>query len=123
MFSKIRDFLKKYNIKNKKVIIGFSSGPDSVMMTFLLLKLKEEFGLEIALAHFNHNWRGQESSDEQEFALKFAKENNLEFYTQTASIDELQTEENARNLRYAFFEKCMEEIKSDIVFLAQRNVV
>ena len=121
MISKVKNFLDKYNIKNKKVIIGFSSGPDSVMMTFLLLKLKEEYNLNLILAHFNHNWRIEESKREQEFAFEFAKNNNLEFYFEVASENEEKTEENARNLRFAFFERCMEKYDTDIVFLAHNK--
>lgn len=117
----VKNFLEKYNIKNKKVIVGFSAGPDSVTMAFLLSKLASEFNLELILAYFNHNWREVESLDEQKFSEFFAKEINAEFYTETAPKNSSKTEEVARELRYAFFENAMERFKTDVVFLAHNK--
>ena len=121
MIKEVENFLVEYNIQNKKVIVGFSSGPDSCAMTFLLSKLAQKYNLELVLAYFNHNWRPSEAKIEQEFALEFAKKIGAEFYSETASEDELKTEENARNLRYQFFENVMKKYNSDIVFLAHNK--
>lgn len=121
MFEIVENFLKKYNISNKKVIVGFSAGPDSVTMAFLLSKLASKFNLELILAYFNHNWRPNEASIEQEFSLEFAKKINSKFYSKTAPSDCAKTEEIARTLRYAFFENAMKKFKTDVVFLAHNK--
>lgn len=117
----VKNFLEKYNIRNKKVIVGFSAGPDSTAMAFLLSKLAKEFNLELVIAYFNHNWREKESLEEEKFSKVFAKKNNAKFYTETAPADSLKTEEAARDLRYAFFERAMEKFKTNIVFLAHNK--
>ena len=121
MINQVRDFLEKYKIKNKKVIVGFSAGPDSTALAFILSKLSEEFNLSLVLAYFNHNWRVEESKIEQEFALNFANKISAKFYTKEAPLTSPKTEETARDLRYAFFEEAMEEFNSDIVFLAHNK--
>ena len=121
MLKVVENFLAKYNIKDKKVIVGFSSGPDSVAMAFLLSKLSIIFNLKIILAYFNHNWRPKEALIELEFAKEFAKKIGADFYSEAAPLDALKTEENARELRYSFFENCMTKHKTDIVFLAHNK--
>lgn len=121
MILEVENFLKKYNICDKKVIIGFSAGPDSTAMAFLLFKLAQQFNLKLVLAYFNHNWRSDEVDDEINFSLNFAKEINAEFYTETAPIDSAKTEEVARDLRYEFFENTMKKFDSDVVFLAHNK--
>ncbi|MBR5304797.1 MAG: tRNA lysidine(34) synthetase TilS [Candidatus Gastranaerophilales bacterium] len=121
MLSVVKEFLEKYNIKNKKVVVGFSAGPDSVAMVFLLFKLANEFGLEIILAYFNHNWRPVEALEEQKFAKEFSKKIKAQFYTDIAPQDSVKSEECARDLRYAFFEKAMKKYESDVVFLAHNK--
>lgn len=120
MIKEVEDFLKEYNIKNKTVILGFSSGPDSCALALALNKLKEKYNLNIVLAYFNHNWR-KEAKEEEEFTKDFAKKFNFSFYIKEASKKEKQTEENARKLRYDFFESCAKEYKTDIVFLAHNK--
>lgn len=120
MIKEVEDFLKEYNIKNKTVILGFSSGPDSCALALVLNKLKEKYNLNIVLAYFNHNWR-KEAKEEEEFTKDFAKKFNFSFYIKEASKKEKQTEENARKLRYDFFESCAKEYKTDIVFLAHNK--
>ena len=48
MFLTIENFLNKYNIKDKKVIVGFSAGPDSVALAFLLSNLAKKFNIELS---------------------------------------------------------------------------
>lgn len=121
MLEVVENFLEKYNIVNKKVIVGFSAGPDSVTMAFLLSKLAAKYNLVLILAYFNHNWRAEEALEEQKFSRNFAKKINAEFYSETAPINSVKTEEIARDLRYSFFERVMKKFDTDIVFLAHNK--
>ena len=121
MFEEVKNFLEKYNIKNKKVIVGFSAGPDSTAMAFVLSKIASEYNLELVLAYFNHNWRKDEVQSEIEFSRNFASKINAEFYFETAPDDMPQNEEVARDLRYNFFENAMKKFKTDVVFLAHNK--
>lgn len=121
MLLEVEKFLNKYNIKNKKAIVGFSAGPDSVTLAFILSKLAKKYDLELILAYFNHNWRPDEAKIEQRFSENFAKEINAEFYCETAPLDTPKNEEAARDLRYQFFENTMKKYDSDVVFLAHNK--
>lgn len=83
-----------------------------------LSQIKTECSLELVGAHFNHNWRGDASKNEQIECEKFCKLRNIEFFTQTAPSDSKKTETVARELRYDFFEKAQKKYNTNIVFTA-----
>ena len=76
------------------------------------------YDLNVIAAHFNHNWRGEESLREQEVCRIFASAKGVEFYTKTASKNIKKTENDARIARYEFFEEAYEEYDADAVFTA-----
>lgn len=120
MINTVEKFINKYKIKNKSVVLGFSSGPDSCALALLLNSLKDKYNLKIILAYFNHNWR-KEAQEEEFFTKEFAKNLGVDFYIEKAPNNILKSEEIARNLRYDFFSKCAEIYKTDVVFLAHNK--
>ena len=124
MIDKIIDFLKKYNLQDKTIIVGFSGGYDSMCLLDILSKIKKMHDFEdlsIIAAHFNHNWRGEESLKEQEICRIFAASRDVEFYTKTAPSTLKKTENDARIARYEFFEEAYEEYDADAVFTAHNK--
>ncbi len=119
--SKVIDFLKKYNLQDKTVVVGFSGGFDSMCLLDVLSDIKnmpDFYDLHIIAAHFNHNWRGEESLKEQEVCRNFANSKGLEFYTKTAAGNIRKTENDARIARYEFFQNAYDEYDADAVFTA-----
>ena len=115
---KFLETVKKFKLiePEDKILIAFSSGVDSVTLTTLLLKFKEYFHIsQIAIAHFNHMLRGESSDLDEEFAVDFAKENNLEVFVKRVDIKKLakekkaSIEEIARKERYKFFREILQE--------------
>lgn len=124
MIERIVNFLKENNLQDKTVIVGFSGGYDSMCLLDILSKIKdmpEFFDFDVVAAHFNHNWRGEESLREQEVCRIFAASRGFEFYTKTASTDLRKTENDARIARYEFFEEAYEEYDADAVFTAHNK--
>jgi len=124
MINRVIEFLKKYNLQDKTVIVGFSGGYDSMCLLDILSKIKdlpEFFDLEVVAAHFNHNWRGEESLREQEVCRLFAASRGFEFYTKNAPSNLKKTENDARIARYEFFEEAYEEYDADAVFTAHNK--
>lgn len=120
----IIEFLKKYELEDKTIVVGFSGGYDSMSLLDVLSKIKnlqEYDDLKIIAAHFNHNWRGEESKKEQEVCRLFAASRGVEFYTKNAPIDLKKDENSARIARYEFFEECMENFDADAVFTAHNK--
>ena len=118
MIDRVANFLRKHNLEDKTVIVGFSGGYDSMCLLDILSKVKDLpdfFDFEVIAAHFNHNWRGEEAIKEQEVCRIFAASKGFEFYTKTASANIKKTENDARIARYEFFEVAYEEFDADAI--------
>lgn len=116
---RVVEFLKKYNLLDKTIVVGFSGGYDSMCLLDILSRLKNEYyDMTVIAAHFNHNWRGEEALREQEICKIFANSRGIEFYTKTASNVVKKTENDARIARYEFFEEAYDEYDADAVFTA-----
>ena len=121
MINRVSDFIKKHSLNDKTIVVGFYGGFDSMCLLDIMSKLKRdpEFsGMRVIAAHFNHNWRGEESLIEQEVCRIFASSKGFEFYTKNARGDLKKTENDARIARYEFFEEAFEEYDADAVFTA-----
>ena len=124
MIDKVADFIKKYGLEDKTIIVGFSGGFDSMCLLDILSELKKEAEfaeMNVIAAHFNHNWRGEEAYKEQEICRIFATAKGFEFYTKNAPQTLRKTENDARIARYEFFEEAFEEFDADAVFTAHNK--
>ena len=124
LVTRVADFMKKYNLQDKTIVVGFSGGYDSMCLLDIMSKIKELPGFEdliVAAAHFNHNWRGEESLREQEICRIFAASKGFEFYVKEAPKGLKKTENEARIARYEFFEEAYEEFDADAVFTAHNK--
>lgn len=94
-----------------RVGVAVSGGADSVALLRLLLRLRDELGITLAVAHFNHSLRGAESEGDAEFVAKLAHAYGVEFVTAREDVgaeaqrQSRNVEDMARGLRYAFFER------------------
>lgn len=111
MIKKVINTINKYNLikKGDSIVIGLSGGADSVCLTLVLNKLKEEYNLKLKAVHINHKLRGEESDRDMNFCKELC--DNLEIPLKVYEFDverlakESKTgvEEFARNLRYKCF--------------------
>ncbi len=85
MISTVRETIKKFSMlrSGQRVLAGVSGGPDSMAMLHALFLLREELGVEMAVAHLNHNLRGAESRRDMEFVREKAGAYGLEFFGRT----------------------------------------
>lgn len=101
------------------VLVGFSGGPDSTFLLVLLLTIQKVFNLKIYAAHLNHQLRGSESDEDEEFVRKFCKENKIECVFETRDIKKIASEtkrsieEVARAERYKFFAEAAQKFKAN----------
>jgi len=62
-----------------RVIAGVSGGADSVCLLHVLLSLRSELKIEVAVAHLNHAARGEESDADEKFVEALAAQLGVEF--------------------------------------------
>ena len=76
----VLDYLKNEIKLNDKdvVVVGVSTGPDSMVLLKLLCDLQEELKFKIVVAHVNHNVRIV-SAEEALFLENYCHEHNLFF--------------------------------------------
>ena len=104
--------------KNDIIIIGCSSGPDSMALVDSVFKLKDNFNLKIIFAHVNYNVR-KESVEEKEYVKDYCKKNNLIF--ECLDITEYgddNFENEARRIRYKFFGRLAKKYNANYVMTA-----
>jgi len=98
-----------------RVGVAVSGGADSTALLRLLLELRREVGMVLAVVHFNHTLRGAESDADEEFVAALAREHGLDFLLGRADVGghaaarQLSVEAAARQLRYDFFASLMRD--------------
>lgn len=113
VIKKVKQTIKKYNMlaQGERVIIGVSGGADSVCLTDILNRLKEEYGIIITLVHINHNIRGEEAKRDEDYVVKLGEKygNDVKVFSyeveKKAKEEGLTVEEEGRKLRYEAFYK------------------
>ena len=89
-----------------RVAVAVSGGADSVALLRVLLELRAELGIVLAVAHFNHQLRGDESDADERFVAELAAQHDLPFFAgradvrEHAAVNKLSLEHAARELRY-----------------------
>ena len=88
---------------NNPVVVGVSSGPDSMC----LLNLLEQKTNKLVVCHINHNVR-KESTTEEEYLKDYCQKHNLIFESmKITEYKETNFENEARKKRYNFYEKIL----------------
>lgn len=112
--------LKKYQIKeNDKIVVGVSSGADSMALLDLLLRSTSY--QNIIVAHIHHNVR-KESDQELSYLQNFCQQKRIIFEsTKLTNYQEHNFENEARKKRYQFYEKILKKYQSKYLFLAHHG--
>lgn len=100
------------------VVVGTSGGPDSMALLYILNEFKNIMDLKLVCAHLNHNKR-TESDQEQADLSEFCKKNKIIFECKKVEKwGDDNFENEARTVRYAFFEKLVEKYKAKYLMTA-----
>jgi tRNA(Ile)-lysidine synthase len=96
-----------------RVAVAVSGGADSVALLRMALEWREEIGIVLSAAHFNHKIRGAESDSDEQFVRKLALQHQLTLFCEGgdakahAAANKLSLETSARDLRYGFFDRLL----------------
>ncbi len=110
----------KFN-NNDVIVVGCSSGPDSMALIDMLLKIRNKYNLSLVVAHVNHNLR-KESLEEEEYLKDYCDVHDLMFEAMTINEygdDNFHNE--ARNIRYNFFEEVVLKYNANYLMTAHHG--
>lgn len=106
MQNKLAAFLRQQDMVSPgdTLICAISGGADSVAMTFAFYLLKDQLGIQLEAAHFNHHLRGAESDRDQKFVEDFCAGYGIPLHLGGGTITpgKKGLEAAARDARYAF---------------------
>ena len=74
--SKVLHYIRERGLMRAgdRVCVAVSGGADSVALLRVLLELRAELGIVLAVAHFNHGLRGADSEADQAFVADLARQ-------------------------------------------------
>lgn len=108
-----------------RVGAAVSGGADSVALLRLLETFRGELGITLAVVHLNHALRGDESEGDARFVRDLAQAAGLEFLVSRVDVaaeaarNGWNLEDAARRVRYAFFQRLVDERRVTRVAVAQ----
>lgn len=111
-------------VPGDRVGVAVSGGADSVALLRLLENLRGELGVTLLVLHLDHKLRGEESAADAQFVADLALQRGLELALQRedvaaeAKLRGWNLEDAARRLRYAFFQRVVEEGRATRVAVA-----
>lgn len=119
MIETVEKFLHKHhlNTPDKTFLIGFSGGCDSLCMLDLLNEFSKKYGFKVVALHLNHNWRGDESLQDEQNCRRFCEKMGIEYISEVLENGE-RTETFAREARYNFFIKHAKDYPNSIILTA-----
>ncbi len=128
MLDKVIKTINKYNLiqNGDRIVIGVSGGPDSICLLHILNKIKEQYNIQLFVAHINHMIRENAKIDE-EYVKKFCKDLDIPVYVKHIEVldiakqQKIGTEEAGRNARYEFFDEILKKTNSNKIAIAHNS--
>ena len=113
LISKVLEYSQKYEMLPEAgiVLVCVSGGADSVCLLEVMRHISYEADVDIAVAHYNHELRAEESDRDETFVMEICEAHGIPFYSGRGDVanyakkNGLGIEEAARNMRYDFFYK------------------
>ena len=114
-------FLKNKLSDKDTIVVGVSTGPDSMALLYLLMEIRKKLDIKIVCAHVNHNVR-KESKDEEEFLIDYCKKNDVLFEgMKITKYGDDNFHNEARTIRYDFFDGLVKKYNADYLMTAHHG--
>ncbi len=108
----------------ERVLLAVSGGVDSIVMLDVIARIAPLLKLSLAVAHFDHGLRGEESKKDAEFVVEAAKSRGLRTYVgrgdaaRLAEAGKISVEDAARRVRYQFLSRVAKKMDFQMVLTA-----
>ena len=109
--------------RRSRLLIAVSGGIDSMTLLHVLAKERERYA-SVAVAHVNHQLRGEESNGDEAFVREACERLDIECFVKHVTTSEIAEklkrgmEETARDDRYEFFEELATQHGLDLIVTA-----
>jgi len=121
----VRETIRRYQMlqAGERVLVAVSGGPDSIGLLHLLGSFRDELGIELAVAHLNHQLRGEQADQDEAYVRRLCADWDLPCYvicddvTARAREEGLSLEEAGRRARYEYFSTLADQHGFDRVAL------
>ena len=125
MLNTIKETIKKHSLlsENENVVVGFSGGADSALLTYALKNLN----FNVTAVHIHHGIRGTEADRDLFFAQSFCEKYNIPFYSERIDVPAIASERKisietaARQERYKIFEEYAKRFSAKIAVAHNKN--
>ncbi len=107
-----------------RVVVGVSGGVDSVVLLYVLHRLRNRLGIHLYSAHLNHQFRSKEAERDAEFVRRFSEKLEIPCYIESRNVPELikkkklSPQDAARQVRYQFLDAIAKQVKAQKIATA-----
>lgn len=122
---RVKNDLKKFN--NKKLLVAFSGGRDSVALLHFLHINAQEYNYKIVACHINHGIRGDLALRDETFCRKFCQSYLIDLIVESLDVPGYvkrygcSIEDGARRLRYEALFKIRQLLQCDLIVTAHHQ--
>ncbi|MFC1968489.1 tRNA lysidine(34) synthetase TilS [Chloroflexota bacterium] len=120
---RVKGHIQKHELVSgsQTLLVGVSAGPDSVCLLHILARLQSELGIDLWVAHLNHQLRGEESEADARYVADLAQHLCLPATIERRDVEAYRArqrcsrEEAAREVRYSFLSEAAREVGASSV--------
>ncbi len=123
----VRKAVVSADLAGHRLVVAVSGGPDSLAMLHALHRIRDEFHLDIHVAHLDHQLRGEDSTADSEFVANTCAGLGVECTVDREDVlafqreHRMSLEEAAREVRYDFLTRVAKREGSDAIALGHTS--
>src|ERR1700751_1523818 len=119
LLQRVSQIIPRYSMlaSGSRVGVAVSGGADSVVLLHVLHRLVSDLAIRLTVLHVNHELRGPDSDEDEQFVRELARKYALPFVSKRAAPQSGNLEEAARRVRREFFQDCRQRYQLERVAL------